>query len=492
MVTYFFHRARSLVQEKLIEDLAQEGGNKLNKQMRIQRVTGILNLIQTSNSIYETNFPFKRDNGKYEIVQGFRAQHSCHKLPCKGGIRYSLRVDLDEIEALATLMTFKCAVVNVPFGGSKGGIKINPKEYSERELEKITRRYTLELSKKGFIGPAIDVPAPDVATGEMEMSWLADTYARTVGHNDLNARACVTGKPISQGGIRGRTEATGRGVFVGTNVFLTNTDYMNMVGLSPGWKGKTFIVEGFGNVGLYTAKYYCAAGAICLGILEIDGSIINKSGINPHELEQYKLKNGTIVGFPGAKPYEGENLLYEQCDLLVAAAIEKTITLKNAEKIKAKVITEGANGPTTPGADKVLLQKKVLVIPDLFANAGGVTVSFFEWLKNINHVSFGRMTFKHQQESHFHIFESVQESLEKVMGKGKVPITPTQAFERRIAKASEVDIVNSGLAQTMENSARDIINTAKKYSLGLDLRTSAYINAIEKVFHSYDVAGLTF
>lgn len=491
MVHYFFHRARSFVQEKLINEL-KESDSKLSLKARIHRVTGILNVMQNTDSVLETHFPFKRENGQYEIVQSFRAQHSCHRLPCKGGIRYSMFVDQDEVEALATLMTFKCAVVDVPFGGSKGGVKINPRKYTMRELEKITRRYTLEMCKKGFTGPGIDVPAPDVATSEMEMSWLADTYSKTIGYNDLNARACVTGKPITQGGIRGRTCATGEGVYYGTSIFINDETYMSMVGLPTGWKDKTFIVQGYGNVGSYTSRYLVKAGARLLGVIEADGSLISKDGIDPVALEKYKHEKGTVAGFPGAKPYDGENLFYEKCDLIIAAAIEKTITLKHAGKIQAKIIAEGANGPTTPAAHAILVKKNVLVIPDLYMNAGGVTVSFFEWLKNISHHSFGRMSFKYQKESNYHLLQSVQESLERVMGKGKVPITPTADFKQMMCGASELDIVRSGLQQTLDTSARTISATAKKYNLGLDLRTAAYISSIEKVYNTYDIAGLTF
>uniref|UniRef100_A0A1I8J851 Glutamate dehydrogenase n=1 Tax=Macrostomum lignano TaxID=282301 RepID=A0A1I8J851_9PLAT len=410
MVEKFFDKAATVLEPKLIDELP----GKLPMEERTKKVRGILSIVKPCNHVLEVTFPIRRDDGRFEIIRGWRAQHSLHRTPCKGGIRYAPDVNKNEVMALSALMTYKCAVVDVPFGGAKAGLAVNPKEYSENELEKITRRFTVELAKKGFIGPGVD--------------------------------------PIAMGGIHGRTSATGRGVFHGIENFINEASYMSQVGLTPGFGDKTFIIQGFGNVGLHSMRYLHRAGAKC------------------------------------------DDLMFEKCDILVPAASEKAINLGNAHRIQARIIAEGANGPTTGAAEQILRDNSVLVIPDLYLNAGGVTVSYFEWLKNLNHVSYGRLTFKYERDSNYQLLESVQQSLERKFGRhgGKIPVTPTSDYEARMAGANEKDIVHSGLAFTMERSATNMMRIGMKYNLGLDLRTAAFIGAIEKIYQVYRTSGLLF
>lgn len=445
---------------------------------------GLLNVIKACNSLLRVNFPLRRDDGSVEVIRGYRAQHKHHRLPCKGGIRYADEVDLQEVEALASLMTYKCAIVDVPYGGAKGGISINPKKYSMHELELITRRYTMELKKYGFIGPGVDVPAPDVGTGAREMSWIKDTYQMLYGMDDISAPACVTGKPLSQGGIQGRTEATGLGLYYATRDFLNNPEFCAKHGVAPGIAGKTVIVQGFGNVGFWAAKFFEQHGAKVVGIIEYNGGITCAKGINIEALKAHQTKTGSLLGFPGAdREYSAANaleIMEGECDILVPAALEKQITKHNADRIKAKIISEGANGPTTPFAEEILEKKGIVVLPDMLCNAGGVTVSYFEWLKNLQHVRFGRMTKKWEERGKNIILETFAKQGTRMDPKD------VAAFK---AGPSERDIVYSGLEDTMAIAVSETIATAAKY--GISYRLAGFVNAVKKIEITYRDAGLT-
>ena len=443
---------------------------------------GILEQIKECNAVYQMRFPLKRDDGNIEVIEAYRVQHSHHKTPCKGGIRFSMEVNQDEVMALAALMTYKCAIVNVPFGGGKGGIKINPKKYSPYELEKITRRYTAELIKKNFIGPGTDVPAPDYGTGEREMAWILDTYS-AMHPGEIDAAGCVTGKPITQGGVRGRREATGLGVFFGLREMCNMEDVMKKLGLPVGVEGKTVVVQGLGNVGYHSAKFFQDAGAKVIGLAEYEGAIWNKEGLDIDEVFNHRKNTGSILNFPGATNFEKNgDALEMECDILIPAALENVIDAENAPNVKAKLIGEAANGPLTPDADEILAKKGIIVVPDMYLNAGGVTVSYFEWLKNLSHVRYGRMEKRFNENMNAHILGQI----ESLTGK----IVSEKEKEYIMHGADEVDLVYSGLEETMIAATHEIMNTWKNNPSIPDMRTAAYVVAINKVGTSYAELGI--
>ncbi len=443
---------------------------------------GLLDQIKGCNAVYRLAFPVKKDDGSVEVIHAWRAEHSHHKLPTKGGIRYSLSVNEDEVMALAALMTYKCAIVDVPFGGAKGGIKISVWQYSPGELERITRRYTAELIKKNFIGPGIDVPAPDYGSGPREMAWIADTY-QTLAPDKLDALACVTGKPIGQGGVRGRKEATGRGVYFGVREACAIAEDMKALGLTPGLDGKRVVVQGLGNVGYHAAKFMQQGGALIVGVSEYEGAIYDARGLDIDALMKHRTETKTILTFPGVTVLENRDAALElDCDILVPAALENVIHEDNVARIRAKIVGEGANGPVTAKASEILRQRGVLVLPDAYLNAGGVTVSYFEWVKNLSHVRFGRMDKRFEQSA----FERIVAAVQKATGK-----TFSDAEVRTLARGGdEEDIVNSGLEDTMINAYHEIRNIQKQKGAEVDLRTAALISSIEKIVKSYEDLGI--
>jgi glutamate dehydrogenase (NAD(P)+) len=438
---------------------------------------GLLNVIKTCNSIYRLSFPFRRSDGTLESINAWRVEHSQHKMPTKGGIRYAPFVDEEEVKGLAALMTYKCAIVDLPYGGAKGAVQVDPKTYTVDELERITRRYTHELIKKNFIGPGVDVPAPDYGTGEREMAWIVDTY-QAMNPGALDALACVTGKPIAEGGVRGRREATGRGLFFALREACSIPEDMQAVGLTPGLEGKRVIVQGLGNVGSHAARFCRDAGAVIVAIVEFEGAISRADGLDPDAVLEHRRQTGSILNFPGATNITPSAAGLElDCDVLIPAAIENVLTGSNAPRVKARIVLEGANGPTTPDAERVFRERGVLVIPDVYANAGGVTVSYFEWLKNLSHVRFGRLEKRLEENDEARFVRA----LERLTGK-------TLADDERrllIHGSDEADIVSSGLEETMVVSYHAIRETLKQTPALEDLRAAAFRVALDKIARSY-------
>ncbi len=330
---------------------------------------GLWKLLRHPSREIIVHFPVIMDDGRTEVFTGYRVQHSQARGPGKGGIRYAPDVTLDEVRALASWMTWKCAVVNIPFGGAKGGVICDPKKMSTGELERMTRRYTCEIID--FIGPEKDVPAPDMGTNEQTMAWMMDTYSM---HMRQTVTSVVTGKPVNMGGSRGRKEATGRGVRVVCD------EALKLLGMPR--EGCRVILQGFGNVGSNAALLMQEAGYRIIGLAEFDGGLYNAGGLDIHALREYKQRHGTVLGFPGAEAADPDELLLEECEILIPAAMENVITSRNADRIRARIVAEGANGPTTAVADEILADKRIFVIPDILANAGGVTASYFEWVQD--------------------------------------------------------------------------------------------------------------
>jgi glutamate dehydrogenase (NAD(P)+) len=443
---------------------------------------GLKHKIKVCNSTYTVRFGVKL-RGTIHTFVGYRAVHSEHLEPVKGGIRYALSVDQDEVEALAALMTYKCSLVQVPFGGSKGGLAIDPKEWDEEELERITRRFTYELAKRDLIHPSQNVPAPDMGTGEREMAWIADAYRR-LHPTDINAAACVTGKPRHIGGIAGRVEATGRGCQYALQAYFRHQEDVRKIGLDGEIEGKRIIVQGLGNVGYHAAKFLSEEdGAKIIAVIERDGAIIKDDGINIEDLKQFITANGGIKGYPKGRYVEnGPSVLEHECDILIPAAIEGSINGGNAEHIKAKIILEAANGPCTANADSILREKGIVIIPDMYANAGGVTVSYFEWVKNLSHIRFGRMQRREDEKRNTLLIAELERMSDR-------PLAPE--FKERYAQgAGEIDLVRSGLDDTMREAYDRMRSTLLSSDSIEDLRTAAYVCALRDIARAYESLGL--
>ncbi|MCU7810013.1 MAG: Glu/Leu/Phe/Val dehydrogenase [Candidatus Thiodiazotropha sp. (ex Notomyrtea botanica)] len=438
---------------------------------------GIANAIKSCTSVLQVSFPVEI-RGKVELFTGWRAVHSIHRLPAKGGLRYSESVDQQEVEALAALMTYKCAIVDVPFGGSKGGLYINPDNYSRNELKRITRRFARELAAAGFLNPATNVPAPDMGTGQREMAWIADTY-KHLYPEDVNALACVTGKPVAHGGVNGRTEATGRGVQYALQEFFRHKEELNASGLDGDLEGKNIIVQGLGNVGYHAAKFLTEEdGAKIIAIVEHDGAVYNPAGVHVEEAYYHRCSHGGLKGFAGGKFVEDSPSALElECDILIPAAIEGVITESNAPNIRAKLIAEAANGPITFEADRILRNRGITILPDAYVNAGGVVVSYFEWIRNLSHMRFGRIERRLDEARGRHVIRALEETTGS-----KVPEWISDNLSRG---ADELDLVRSGLDDSMRQAMQEIIDIRSRKPEIEDFRTAAYVIALQKLARSY-------
>ncbi len=448
---------------------------------------GLEEKIRVCNSTYTVRFGV-RLRGRVETFVGYRSVHSEHMEPVKGGIRYDEAVSQDDVEALSALMTYKCALVETPFGGSKGGLRIDPRKYSKAELEQVTRRFAYELIKRDLIHPSQNVPAPDMGTNEQVMAWIADQYAR-MKTTDINAKACVTGKPLNAGGISGRIEATGRGIQYALEEFFRYPEDVKLARMEGGLEGKRIVVQGLGNVGYHASLFLSTeSGSKITGIIEREGSLENQDGFDVEDVRQHIVATGGIKGYPGGRwVADGLKLLETDCDILLPAAVEGVITEENAGRIRAGLIIEAANGPVTASADEILRSKGTVIIPDLYANAGGVTVSYFEWVKNLSHIRFGRMQ-RRQEEARSLL---LLDELNRLFTESKIPVTLSEKFVERYCKgAGELELVRSGLDDTMRLAYQSMREAWHGRQGVTDLRTAAYLVAIERIAESYESKGI--
>jgi len=455
----------------------------VNKALKYSDLSdGLANKIITCNSTYVVRFGV-RLKGKIFTFEGWRSVHSEHMEPTKGGIRFDIDTHAEEVEALAALMSYKCAIINVPYGGSKGGLRINPAEWDENELEKITRRFAQELIKRDLISPSMNVPAPDIGTSSREMAWIADEY-RKIHPSDINGAACVTGKPTSKNGLVGREEATGRGVQYIVREFFKNPELLKLTKLDNDLANKSFILQGFGNVGYNLAKFLTEDdGLNLIGIAEHNGGIFNEDGINVEHAKKYFIKNNSFQDYPKATYIKDSSLLLKRnCDVLIPAARENVITEKNADEISANLIVEAANGPISYKANQILNKKKIFVIPDILANGGGVAVSYFEWVKNLRHIRFGRLEKRRNQIQ----LNNLVEAIEAMTGKSM----PKQYKEKFADGIEEIDLIRSGLDDMMIDGFQSVKKEFLENEKIPDFRTAAYKAAIEKIALSYDFIGL--
>jgi glutamate dehydrogenase (NAD(P)+) len=443
---------------------------------------GLLDHIKECNAVYHVSFPLRRDDGKIEVIHGWRAHHSQHRQPVKGGIRLSRHASEDEVTALAALMTYKCALLDLPFGGAKGAIRVEKDHYSDGELERIIRRYTFELVQRNCIGPNIDVPGPDMGISAREVAWISDTYSALI-RGDSPASAAITGKPLSQGGVRGRVEATGRGVYFGIREAVNHKGDMQSLGLAPGLDGKTVVIQGLGNVGYHAGRFLRNDGARIVGVVERDGAIFDEKGIDIDAVEEHRSMGGSITEIDAQVRLEKEQAqegLEWPCDILLPAAIENVIHEGNASRIRAKIIAEGANGPTTADASTELEERGIFLLPDLYLNAGGVTVSYFEWVKNLSRIRFGRMGRRFEAASNARILQAVETLTGSTFQEDVV--------DEVAVGASEEDLVNSGLEETMVSGFHEIRDFARSHDM--DFRSSAFAIAIRKVTIAYQERGI--